>query len=509
MARAGARRVEIGIRSALGATRGRIVRQLLAESLLLALAGGACGVLLAAWGVRVLDGLIPASLPRGQAIAVDFPVLMFTAAVSIVTGVLFGVVPALQTSRSNVAALLKEAARDGSTAGSKRRLRQGLVAAEVALALVLLTGAGLALRSFDRLNRVDPGFDPTGALAITIALPQARYPDAGAASRLVQEYLDALASQPGVSAAGAVMSPPLGGGSFAGTFSIVASGASPDASLQVRPATPGYFESLAIPLRRGRTFTRDDRTGGVPVAIISEDAARRFWPGQDPIGQRLRIHVSTLGPEPEREIVGIVGDVSLRSLDSAQLPAVYVPHAQYYSGRMTIFVRTGGDPLALVPAARSQLAVLDRQIAPIVRPAGQIVAASVSQPRFRLVLFATFAAIALALAAVGLYGVMAFTVSQRQAEIGLRMALGADAGTVLRMVMRQAMAPVGTGIAAGLLGAAAVTRTLSALLFQTSAFDPLTYAAVALLLATVAVAACYLPARRAARIDPLVALRAS
>jgi putative ABC transport system permease protein len=507
LARASARRTEIAVRSALGAGRWQIVRQLLAESVLLALAGGLCGLLLAAWGVRTLNGVLPQNLPRAGGIDLNASILVFSVIVSMATGVVFGIVPSMYASSADLVSFLKDARRDGSSGSSRRTFRNALVAIEVALALVLLTGAGLAIRSFDRLTAIDPGFDPSGVLAVSLTL--SGYPDAAATARFYEQYVESLRSQPGVAAAGGVMRPPLASGGFGGTFTIVGAEDAEDQSMQVRAATAGYMEALRIPLRRGRLLTTADGGNGQPVAILSEEASRRFFPGRDPVGQRIRLHVGITGTDPVREIVGVVGNVKLRRIDSAPAAVAYVPHSQYVSDDMTIFVRGKSDPMALVPMVKSQLASIDREVALTrVLPAERLVAASVAEPRFRMILLGLFAAIALALAAVGLYGVMAFAVSQRQAEIGVRMALGADRTTVLRLVLAQGMLPVAIGMAVGLAAAAALTKLMSGLLYEVSPLDPVTYAAVALVLSVVAATACYIPARRATRVDPLAALRA-
>ena len=509
LARASTRRAEIAVRSALGAGRRRIVRQLLAESVMLSLVGGVIGVLLASWGVRALETIVPGDLPRAATIGVDRLVLAFSLGLSILTGLVFGVVPAMYASSPDLSTFLKDARRDGGSSGGRRRFRSALVAIELAMALVLLAGAGLALRSFDRLARVDPGFDPSGLLSVDVALPEARYPDSAALTRFFRQYIDTLGTQPGVTAAGAVSIPPLARGGYGGTFSIIGRDPlSDDSSMQVRAATPGYLEALRVPLRRGRLIAPADTETSAPIAVISEESAKRFWPGQDPIGQRIRIHVSMGKREPEREVVGIVGDVKLRTLDAAVRPTVYVPHSQYSADGMTVFVRTSGTPLAMLPAVKSQLALIDREVALTSATTGdRMMAASVSQARFRMLMLGIFAGIALALASVGLYGVMAFSVTQRRTELGLRIALGAERADVLRLVMFQALPPVAAGIAAGLLGAAALTRAMSDLLFETNAFDPATFAAVAAILSAVALLACYIPARRATAVDPMIAMR--
>jgi putative ABC transport system permease protein len=326
--------------------------------------------------------------------------------------------------------------------------------------------------------------------------------------RFFRSFVDALAAQPGAVAAGAVMRPPLSPHSFGGTFSIIGRAEGDDQRMQVRPATHGYFEALRIPVARGRLFTAADDGASAHVAILSEEAARRFWPGEDPIGKRIRIHVALGARERDREIVGVVGDVKLRSLQSPPAAVVYVPYAQYIADQMTVFVRTTADPLAFVPVVRAELARIDRDVAPTnIRPAREIVASSVAEMRFRTTMLSLFAGMALALAAIGLYGVMAYAVGQRRNELGLRMALGADAGDVLRLVLSDGLIPVAAGIAAGLLCAGALTRVMSTLAIGISPLDPLTFTAVPILLACVACAACYIPARRATKVDPVTALR--
>jgi putative ABC transport system permease protein len=378
---------------------------------------------------------------------------------------------------------------------------------------VLLTGAGLAARSFDRLTRIDLGFNPENVLSLTITPSGPRYADASALVDLYRRYVDAIAAQPGVMAAGGVMSPPLARGGFGGTFSIIGTPESDDRRMQVRAVTHGYLEAAQIPVSRGRSFTPADNETAQPVAIISEEAARRYWPGQDPVGQRIRIHVgmrhvSGSGREGEREIVGVAGDVKLREISGPKSPTVYVPQSQYVPDRMTVFIRTAGDPVAIAAIAKARLAEIDPSIA-VTRlgPATQYVASAVSQPRFRMVLLGAFAVMALVLAVVGLYGVLAYSVTRRQNEIGLRMALGADGSSVLRLVLIQGLIPVAAGIVVGLAISAVLTRTMTTLLYGVEPIDPLTYTMVALVLGVVATVACYLPARRATRIDPLRALR--
>jgi putative ABC transport system permease protein len=508
LARAAARRAEIGIRSALGAGRWRIVRQLLAESTILSLAGGAAGLILAVWMTRTMTPLLPDDVPRAAGIAIDPAVLLFTVLVSLVTGVLFGLTPALQATRDDLVSSLKESRREGA-GGARSDVRKLLIAVEVALALVLLAGAGLALRSFDRLTGIDTGFDPGGTLAIDLVLPEASYPDSATIVRFYRDYLQAMSTQPGVTSAGAVAIPPLARSGYGGTFTLIGRPEPlEEPRMAVRAATPGYLETVGIPLRRGRTITPADTETSAPVAVISEAAAKMYWPGEDPIGQRIRIHVSAASREGEREIVGVVGDIKAGRIESAAAPLVYLPHAQYPFEFMTVFVRTAGEPAALAPMVRAQLSALDPDLAiGDIRPGAALIADAVAQPRFRMVLLTFFAMAALTLAALGLYGVMAYAVSQRRHEIGLRIALGAAPGDVVGMVLRQGMVPVVAGMAAGLAGAAGLTHVMRGLLYGVEPFDPLTFVGVSLLLLAVAALACYVPSRRAAAVDPLIAMR--
>jgi putative ABC transport system permease protein len=508
LARATTRTGEIAVRAALGAGRARLVAQMIAESVVLALAGGAAGLLLAAWGVRALTAVAPADLPRADGIAIDGPILVFTVVLSMVAGIVFGTVPALLASRPNLAVFLRDAGRDAGAAGGRRRLRAVLVTAQVALALVLLASAGLALRSFQRLTRVDPGFRTGNVLTFDISLPEAAYATKAAQAMFFRDLTSRLAAIPGVAAAGAVSMPPVTRDGFGGTFTVFGRPPGQDeGSAQIRSMTPGYFPALSIPIVAGRGLTDLDAATSAPVAVVSESAARRFWPGENPVGKQLRLHVN----EPKRlvrEIVGIAGDVRTRGMELEPVPVVYVPHAQYGPESMTLAVRGSADPRALLPQMKSVL----RELAPAVamgraRPLDALVAANVAQPRFRTLLLSVFATVALILAAVGLYGVVAFSVNQRRPELSVRMALGADRREVLRLVLREGMAPVAVGIGLGLAGAAAAGRVMATLLFGVEPFDPLTFAAVAATLVAVGFAACYIPALRATEVDPAASLR--
>ncbi len=508
LARAATRTGEIAVRAALGAGRGRLVRQLLAESIVLSIVGGLAGVLLGTWGVHALMAVAPPDLPRAATVSMDAWILAFSVVLSIGAGVVFGSAPAIVASRPDLSVFLRDVRRDGGSAHRRGRLLGGLITAQVALALVLLTGAGLALRSFERLMRVDPGFRTAGVLTFNVSLPEATYRSAAAQTQFFREYIDRIEEMPGVVAAGAVMMPPMTRDEFGGSFTIV--GRPPGAdegNAQVRSMTPGYLEALSIPLLAGRRLTLHDSEDAPRIALISESAAKRFWPGENPVGKQLRVHVNEPG-RISREIVGIVGDVRTKGMDVDPVPVIYVPHTQYGPESMTIVVRATEDPTRLLPQLRAALAAAGPGVAMSrARPMDDLVAASVAEPRFRTLLLSLFAIVSLALAAVGLYGVVAFSVNQRRSELGLRIALGADPRDVLRLVLRQGMLPVLLGILCGLGGAAILARVMRTLLFGVDSLDPITFTAVAVTLAGVALAACYMPARRAMRVDPAASLR--
>ena len=508
LARATTRTGEIAVRAALGAGRRRLVRQLLAESIVLSLAGGAAGLLIGSWGVRALMSVAPPDLPRASAVQMDGAVLLFSLMLSIVAGVVFGTAPAIVASRPDLSVFLKDVRRDGGSSGGRRRLRATLVAAQVALALVLLAGAGLALRSFERLVHVDPGFRTANVLTFRISLPDAAYPSMASQTQFFRDYTERIRQMPGVAATGAVSIAPVTRSGFGGSFTIYGRPEGADeGNAQVRSITPGYLEALAIPLKAGRRFAAQDTEGGPRVALVSEAAARRFWPGENPVGKQLRLHVNEAA-RTVREIVGVVGDVRTRGMEIEPAPVVYVPHTQYGPEAMTIAVHTAGDPMNIVPELKAALKTLGPGVAiSRARTMEDLVSANVAEPRFRTVLLSIFAVVSLALAAVGLYGVVAFSVNQRRSELGLRMALRADPRDVLRLVMREGMMPVAAGILAGLGGAAILARVMTTLLFGIDAFDPVTFAAVAGALTAVALAACYVPARRATRLDPATTLR--
>src|SRR5882724_1894901 len=510
LARASSRQKEIAIRAAMGAGRIRLIRQLLTESLLLSLGGGALGFLLAVWGSSLLVALIPEDVPRVHEVSVDGRILGFTLLVSFVTGVVFGLAPALQASRLDLNASLKEGMR-GTTAGLRQnRLRSLLVVSEVAMALVLLVSAALLIKSFVRLLEVKPGFNPANVLTMDIQLPDlppSRYAKDEEQTAFFQQLMDRIKALPGVDGASAVVTLPLTG-AFESTDLILAGQESlPNAQrpeADYTTVTPDFFRTMQIPLLQGRQFTTQDTKGTPGVIIINDILARMCWPGEDPIGKHF-----TVGFEKTpREIVGVVASIKQTRLDAAGRPAMYMPHLQSPSSGMTVLVRTSGAPLAMAAAVREQVWAIDKNV-PVthLQTMDQVFGDSVAQPRFSMLVVGLFAALALVLASVGIYGVMAYSVSRRAHEIGVRMALGARTGQVLKLVLKEGMTLTLMGIAVGLFGAFALTRLIATLLFGVSAKDPFTFISVAALLAAVALVACYIPARRATKVDPLVALR--
>jgi putative ABC transport system permease protein len=508
LARAASRSKEIAIRAALGAGRVRVIRQLLTESLLLSLAGGALGLLLAAWGVGALVALSPPNLIGSQEVGVSLPVLGFTFGVSLLTGVVFGLMPALEAARFDPNEALKETGR-GNTGGARsRRARAALVVSEIALALVLLVGAGLMIRSFTRLQAVDPGFDPKNLLTMRVEVPPTKYKEDGQFVNFFRHATEQLASLPGVRSVAVVNYLPIGGGLGSNTdFTIEgrpapAAGDAPDTD--VRVVDENYFRTMGIPVVSGRTFTTQEGTEDRHTIIINDSFARKYFPGESPIGKRITVDMMD-NPQPN-EIVGVVGDARYARLDDEHHPMVYWTHPQLTYPAMSFVVRTEGDPLSLAEPARRQIQAIDGdQPVADVRTMESWIGESVSRARFGTLLLGVFASVALLLAAVGIYGVMAYTVTQRQHEIGIRMALGAQRRDVLRLVARQGMTLALAGVCLGLLGAFALTRVMASLLYGVSATDPATFAGIALLLTAVALLACLAPARRATRVDPMIA----
>jgi putative ABC transport system permease protein len=512
LARASSRKKEIAIRTALGANRGRIIRQLMTESMMLAAIGAGAGLLLALWGMDLLVALSPDNIPRRDEINIDSSALVFTVGVTLLTGLIFGIAPALHASKLNLNESLKEGGK-GAGAGSHRsRFRSLLVVAQVALALVLLVGAGLLIKSFYRLQNVDPGFNPENVLTMRVALSDAKYPQAHQVTAFFDQALAGIEALPGVESVGMISFSPLSGATFYLDFAIEgqpAPGPGNTLTAQYRSISASYFRVMEIPLKRGREFTATDRMGASGVAIINETMARRFWPNEDPIGKHISLEKSMgEGEPPWREIVGVAGDVKHFGLDADVRPEMYVPDAQQPSGSSAIVIRTSSDPTSMIAAIRSQILAVDKdQPVSSVQTLEYYVTRSTSRQRFSMVLLLTFAALALILAAVGVYGVTSYSVTQRTQEIGIRLALGAQQKDVLRLVLGQGLKLAGAGLAIGLAAAFALTRVMSSMLFEVSANDSMTFVVTAVVLAGVALVACFVPARRATKVDPMIALR--
>ena len=510
LARASHRRPEIALRTALGASRLEVMRQMLVESVILALCGGALGIVLSTWVLEAMLRLVPRNLPRAAEISVDGTVLLFVLLVSLATGVLFGVLPAWRTSRLDPGAALREGTRSATGARSRNRLHNWLVVGETALGLVLLVGSGLLIRSFIQIVRVDPGFDPHHVLTASIALPEKQYTQA----QQIQFYdrlLTRLRALPGVRSVAAGWPLPLSGSNIGVSFSIegqpLAPGDEPSAAVNV--VTPDYFATMRIPVVGGRAFAARDSRTALPVIIVNQAFARKYLPGENPIGKRMRTDLSDGdGKPPMREIVGVVGDVKRKDLTTSADPQYYLPWAQAVIVSPTLCIRASGDPDRLVGPLRSELAVLDREI-PLshVITLDESVSRAAAQPWFQTLLVTCFAAMALLLSAIGMYAVLSYMVVQRTVEIGVRVALGARSTDVLRMVLGRGLALAGTGMVIGVGVSAVVTRYLQDLLYRTGALDAVTFASVAAVLLLVSLVASSIPAWRAARLDPMQTLR--
>jgi putative ABC transport system permease protein len=509
LARMTTRAKEIAIRAALGAGRGRIMRQLLAESILLALIGGGLGLLLAFWGVKPLVALSPENIPHLQEVGVDTRVLGFTLFISLLSGLLFGVAPALSASRVDLNESLKEVGRSPAAGPSHRRLHGALVVTEVALSFVLLIGAGLLIRSFLLLSRVETGFSSEKVLTMQLALSRVKHPEPQQRAAFFRQLIERVEALPGVQAAGTVSALPLSGQEQDTSFTI--EGKPPTAlgggegNANNRVVSPGFFRALGIPLVKGRLFSAGDRLGAPNVALVSESFARHFFRDEDPIGKRL---VIDMGEPWAGEIVGVVGNVRYSSLAQEPYREIYTSIEQTPDSITSLVVRTTADPTNLTAAAKGAVQSLDKDV-PVynIKTMGQRISEAASQPRFRALLLGIFAGVALLLAAVGIYGVLAYSVSRRTHEIGIRMALGAQRGDVIRMVVGRALGLVLLGVAVGYGAAFALTRVISSFLFGVSATDLPTFVGISALLVSVAVLASYIPARRATKVDPIVALR--
>ncbi|HMV50145.1 MAG TPA: ABC transporter permease, partial [Blastocatellia bacterium] len=507
LSRMAAREREIAIRSALGAGRRRVVRQLLTESLLLAAIGGALGVLLAAWSLDALVAFNPDNLPRLAGVRINTPVLLFTLAISMVTALIFGLVPAWQASRGNLNQMLREGGRGAAGSAKGQKLRGALVVAEMALSLVVLVGAGLLLKSFSRLLGVDTGFNAENLLTVNLPLVEIKDPQQRA--NLTREAISRIAQLPGVqSASGGSALPPVN--AQRGTrFAVqgLPAGNGGLRSAYFIAVNRDYFRTLGTKLYEGREFTERDESDAAKVVIINRALARALFPNESALGKSLQL-VNSEQSNEWREIVGVVGEVRYSGLDDPSEAAIYTPFAQTPFMWANLMIRTSLPPQSLIPAIRKAITSADVSLEPAnFRTMEDLVAESVAQPRFYTTLLGAFALLALLLAGIGIYGVISYSVAQRTHEIGVRLALGAGKGDVLRLVLRQGLLPALIGAAIGLAGAWALTRLMSGLLFEISATDPLTFACVALLLLSVALLACYLPAKRAAKVDPMVALR--
>jgi putative ABC transport system permease protein len=511
LAQAAIREREIAIRLALGARRWRIVRQLLTESAVLGLVGGAAGLLLAVWGLNVLVALSPGDIPRFDQAGIDGRVLAFTLTVSLLTGLIFGLVPSLQASKPDLNNTLKEGGRGTTGGAGGLRVRNLLVVSEIALSLVLLVGAGLLIRSFMRLQQFDLGFNPNNLATMRIQLPGTKYREPAQVDAFYKQLFERIESVPGVKSVGAISDVFLTDTPNSTNFSIegrpVPIGAD-SIEVPLDSVSPGYFRAMGIPLLSGREFDDRDVRDSTPVVIVNETFVRRFFADEEPLGKRFVY--GQPGPDNNNwiTIVGVVGDMRRTGFDRPVRPETFLPQSQNPSGTLTIVARSAGDPVALSNTLRSEVWAIDNdQSVYDLKSMDQTLSEMSSQRRFNMLLLGIFAALALTLAAVGIYGVMSYSVAQRTHEIGVRMALGARGTDVLGMVVRRGMVLAFAGIGAGLIGAAALTRLLSSLLYGVSATDPLTFVVIPIVLAAVALGACFVPARRATKVDPMVALR--
>ena len=508
LARVSARQKEMAVRTALGASRWRIVRQLLTESLLLSVIGGLVGFGLSVWLTRLLVAISPANSPRFDEIGIDRRVFLFTLAITLLTGLVFGVAPALQASKLDLNQNLKESGRRGSGEGHNR-LGSLLIVSEIALSFMLLVGAGLLVKSFMRLSDVSAGFNPNNVLTMRMAATPGKYQQGEPRAQLFRQTVEKIKAVPGVESAAAILSMPLGGDTFNVGRSYIREGRphTPEESANAAylVITPDYFQTLQIPLTAGRAFTDQDNNNAPKVVIVNETMARKSWPGESPIGKRITIWRDEKFP---REVVGVVGETK-GSLDAEPATQMYVPYAQDATwGSLTFVMRTTSDPGSLAPSVRNEIRTLDKSL-PVynIKTMDDVLAASIADRRTSMLLFSTFAIVAMLLSMIGIYGVTAYYVTQRTHEIGIRMALGAQLRDVLTLVLKRGVVLALIGLAVGLTGAFALTRLMTTLLFGVKPIDVATFAAGSIAVIAVAVIACYIPARRATKVDPLVALR--
>jgi predicted permease len=513
LARASVRGKEIALRAALGASRGRIIRQLLTESVILAGLGGLLGLLIAQWGTEALVAAVPQNIPRVSAIQLDGVVLGFTLLLSLGTGIVFGLVPAWQASHVDLNTALKSGSRGAGGVEGKHRARNALVMTEVALALILLICASLLIQTFTRLGHVQTGMRTDRLFTARIGLPEADYPRPEKIIAFFDQLMPRLRAIPGVESATIVWPLPLSGSNNVSSFDIeehpMPEGQQPDSPMRI--VGSDYFKTMGIPVRQGRGFEETDQFKSLPVAVVNEQFAQKFFPGQDVVGKRINPGWA-VGDEksPMRTIVGVVGNVKHRTLDMEFTPEVYMSTSQIPMGGVSIVARTSvSNPAGITSAVRSELAAVDRNIPLVrVRVFEEYLTRALARPRFNAMLLSIFAGTALLLTAIGIYGVMAYSVSQRTSEIGIRIALGAGKSSIFRLVVGQAMTIVAISLAVGLVGALAATRLLNSLLYGVGASDPMTFFAIVLLVSAVAFVAAWLPARRATRVDPIIALRA-
>ncbi len=510
LARAASRQSEFAIRTALGAGRWRVVRQLLTESVLLSVIGGALGLLIALWGVDALIAISPPNLLGTEKIGLSLTVLGFTFLVSLLTGVIFGLVPAFEATRVNLNESLKETGKSNMSSRRRRRLSSVFVVAQVALALVLLIGSTLMIKSFLQLQAVDPGFKTDNLLTLRVSLPAAKYPEDSQTVAFFREALERLKSLPDVRSVGAVQALPFGGNLGARTSFTIEGRPAPapgeENSTDVRVTDENYFQTINIPVLSGRTFTEQEAREDRRVIVINEAMARQYFAGENPIGRHLRVEM--MDDPPPTEVIGVVADAKYKTLEDPAYPMVYWPHPHLVYSDMTLVMRTNGDPLNVAAAARREIQAIDPdQPVADVRTMRSWMDELTARSRFGTLLLTIFAGLALALAAIGIYGVMSYSVTQRTHELGIRIALGAQARDVLKLILGRGLALTLVGIAIGLVASFALTRVLSSLLYGVSATDPVTFGGLSLLLTGVALLACYIPTRRAMKVDPMVALR--